>query len=190
MGKIICESCGTIFSFDKAKDMSECPVCGASFDEEAEKDNSSNDEVLSFGEGVENPDLYFYDIDEEDEYENDDLRDVWCQCTSCRKVITIPYNQFDIVKSEYVRLKKNLNLTCKGCGKQFTNTVVPKRPDGWKELNQWVKDYTNMPKCPTCSSTKIRKISVTSKVASVAVWGVLSRKVHKQWHCDTCGSEW
>ncbi len=48
----------------------------------------------------------------------------------------------------------------------------------------------NVPKCPTCGSTKIKKISGLSKAGSVAMWGIFSRKVHKQWHCDNCGSEW
>lgn len=47
-----------------------------------------------------------------------------------------------------------------------------------------------IPKCPTCGSPKIHKISTASKVASVALVGIFSRKVHKQWHCDNCGSEW
>lgn len=49
---------------------------------------------------------------------------------------------------------------------------------------------TNMPKCPTCGSTNISKISGISKATSVAMWGLFSRKVHKQWHCWNCDSEW
>lgn len=48
----------------------------------------------------------------------------------------------------------------------------------------------NVPKCPTCGSTNIHKISVASKAGSVALWGIFSRKVHKQWHCNNCKSEW
>lgn len=48
----------------------------------------------------------------------------------------------------------------------------------------------HVPKCPTCGSPKIHKISTASKVASVALVGIFSRKVHTQWHCDNCGSEW
>lgn len=69
-----------------------------------------------------------------------------------------------------------------------------------REKQSKVIDYThnydpinntqNVPKCPTCSSTDIKKISGLSKVGSVAIWGLLSRKVHKQWHCNNCGSEW
>lgn len=48
----------------------------------------------------------------------------------------------------------------------------------------------NVPHCPTCDSTNIKKISTISKAGSVAIWGIFSRKVHKQWHCNNCGSEW
>lgn len=48
----------------------------------------------------------------------------------------------------------------------------------------------HIPKCPTCGSPNIKKISGLSKAGSVAMWGLFSRKVHKQWHCNNCGSEW
>lgn len=51
-------------------------------------------------------------------------------------------------------------------------------------------NVSHVPKCPTCQSTDIRKISAASKAASVALWGLLSQKVKKQWHCNSCGSEW
>lgn len=48
----------------------------------------------------------------------------------------------------------------------------------------------NVPKCPTCQSTDIKKVSVTSKAGSVALWGLFSQKVKKTWHCNNCGYEW
>lgn len=49
---------------------------------------------------------------------------------------------------------------------------------------------TNVPKCPTCKSTNIKRVSGTSKAISVAMFGFLSQKVKKQFHCDNCGYEW
>lgn len=40
----------------------------------------------------------------------------------------------------------------------------------------------NVPKCPTCQST--------AKAGSIVMWGIFSRRVHKQWHCNNCESEW
>ena len=186
--KVLCEGCGTAYQYEIAKGMKVCAVCGKALWEDVEE--TSNDEVLSLNKDVKNPDLYFYDIDEEEECENDDIRDVWCQCTSCRKVITIPYSQFDIIKSEYLRLKENLDFICEGCGKTINNTIIPRRPDGWKDLNLWTKGYENVPKCPVCSSKKIHKISMTNKAASAAVFGVFAvGHVSKTYKCDICGAK-
>ncbi len=44
--------------------------------------------------------------------------------------------------------------------------------------------------CPYCHSTNVKKISGLSKAGSVALWGVLAAgKVSKQWHCNSCGSD-
>ena len=48
----------------------------------------------------------------------------------------------------------------------------------------------HIPKCPVCGTPNIKRIPGISKVGSVALWGIFSRKVRKQWHCDNCGSEW
>jgi hypothetical protein len=59
-----------------------------------------------------------------------------------------------------------------------------------KKSSVQYKDETHIPKCPTCGSTDIKKISGISKATSVALWGILSQKVKKQWHCNNCSSEW
>lgn len=46
------------------------------------------------------------------------------------------------------------------------------------------------PKCPTCGSTNLKKVSTTSKVTSVAMWGLFSQKIKKTWHCNNCKYEW
>lgn len=48
----------------------------------------------------------------------------------------------------------------------------------------------NRPKCPTCSSTKLKKVSTTSKVTNTVMWGIFGTKRHKTWHCENCGYEW
>ena len=48
----------------------------------------------------------------------------------------------------------------------------------------------NRPKCPTCGSTDLSKISTMSKAGSVFMWGLFSQKVKKTWHCNNCTYEW
>lgn len=48
----------------------------------------------------------------------------------------------------------------------------------------------NIPKCPTCGSTDISKISTASKAVSVGLFGIFSSKIRKQFHCNSCKYEW
>ena len=57
-------------------------------------------------------------------------------------------------------------------------------------LRNEIKEKSNVPKCPTCQSTNIKKISGLSKAGSVAMFGIFSQKVKKQMHCNNCGYEW
>lgn len=47
-----------------------------------------------------------------------------------------------------------------------------------------------VPKCPTCGSPDIEKISGTSKAVSFALFGIFSNKVKHQFKCKNCGYEW
>ena len=48
----------------------------------------------------------------------------------------------------------------------------------------------NKPKCPTCNSTNLKKITVTSKVMNTAMFGLFGTKRYKNFHCNNCGYEW
>lgn len=46
-----------------------------------------------------------------------------------------------------------------------------------------------VPKCPVCGSPDLRKISATSKVLDVALWGFAAGKPKKTYHCNNCDYE-
>lgn len=71
--------------------------------------------------------------------------------------------------------------------RQHTHYAVEEHKQREEKVKQ---ESSNTPKCPTCSSTNIKKISGTSKVVSVAMFGFLSQKVKKTFHCNNCGYEW
>lgn len=44
--------------------------------------------------------------------------------------------------------------------------------------------------CPYCNSSNTTKISTLSKVGNVALFGIFAlNKTSKQWHCNTCKSD-
>ena len=74
--------------------------------------------------------------------------------------------------------------------KEVSNTRQKQKDLADAIIKAYAPSNPNVPKCPTCQSADIKKISVTSKAGSVALWGLFSQKVKKQWHCNNCGSEW
>lgn len=43
--------------------------------------------------------------------------------------------------------------------------------------------------CPYCKSTNTKKISAASRAGSILGFGIFSKKIGKQWHCNDCGSD-
>lgn len=48
----------------------------------------------------------------------------------------------------------------------------------------------NVPKCPTCGSTNIKKISAGSRWLSTGLFGISSGKMGKSMECRNCGYKW
>lgn len=46
------------------------------------------------------------------------------------------------------------------------------------------------PKCPHCKSTNIKPISALNRGASIAMWGVFSKKINKSFECLNCKYTW
>lgn len=98
---------------------------------------------------------------------------------SIELAITYGNNQFDKISFDDRLQKRHIEIQ-----KYLDNLEV-------KVLQQQNKPQnTNTPHCPTCNSTNIHKISVTSKAINAGLFGLLGNKRKKQFHCNNCGYEW
>lgn len=43
--------------------------------------------------------------------------------------------------------------------------------------------------CSYCGSSNVRKVGFVSRAVSAELWGLGSKKIGKQWHCNSCGSD-
>lgn len=119
-------------------------------------------------------------------------------CSNCKKIFEIDENIdniFSNITSEVLEIKNDQQVKC-SCGNvhptskiTFQNAVQKVNTQPIR-INANTQPQANIPKCPTCQSANIKKISGISKAGSVALWGIFSQKVKKQWHCNNCGSEW
>ena len=55
---------------------------------------------------------------------------------------------------------------------------------------QQTKQSANRPKCPTCGSTNIEKISIGKKIGGGFLFGIFSSDVRNTMHCKDCGAKW
>ncbi|MGM9608344.1 MAG: hypothetical protein ACI3XJ_12650 [Oscillospiraceae bacterium] len=46
------------------------------------------------------------------------------------------------------------------------------------------------PKCPTCGSTNIESINLSTRAAATVLFGVVSKTARSQFHCKSCGYKW
>ena len=90
---------------------------------------------------------------------------------------------------------KNETIKCKMCGANMhCDAVINYRPDmALKNLNkksQEQKTNHNIPKCPTCGSTNIEKISGMKRFVTTGLFGLASSNIGKTMHCKNCGCKW
>lgn len=93
----------------------------------------------------------------------------------------------EIANNVFIEFKKQIYDEFK---KIENETRASLTPEQIAHANAVAREWQNKPKCPTCSSTNLKKISTTSKVVNTAMFGIFGTKRHKTFHCNNCGYEW
>lgn len=76
---------------------------------------------------------------------------------------------------------------------EFDEELYAQREGKEKILQQASLDRqinANIPKCPTCQSTKIKKISDLKKATGFMMVGIFSSNFGKTMECENCGYKW
>ena len=123
--------------------------------------------------------MYFDEImifKDEPEYNN-----VCTYCDGCGKEGTIMLDKVaEIVEEEYVMLKEDVTLKCSGCGKVHEGNKITYKPKS--------RPVVNLPRCPICQSTNLKKITAGSKVlAAITVGNFAIPYASKTFECKNCG---
>ena len=59
-------------------------------------------------------------------------------------------------------------------------------PQQQERVNYEASEAMRKVTCPYCGSVNVKKVSTISRMASVSFFGLGSKKVGKQWHCNNC----
>lgn len=93
----------------------------------------------------------------------------------------------DIAKKTLILYKEQIYDKIK---KAIADAVSSLTPQQIAYNNMVARESLNKPKCPTCQSTNLKKITATSKIVNTAMFGIFGTKRHKTFHCNNCGYEW
>lgn len=93
---------------------------------------------------------------------------------------------------EMNNLRNNDIIAYKAKVAEFKAIYKQNHPDEEEDENGLMvkKQPSNQPKCPTCGSTNIEKISVGKKMKGSFLFGIFSSDVRNTMHCKDCGYKW
>jgi len=92
-------------------------------------------------------------------------------CPLCNKVFTEPTEECDVCMFGHTLMNDVKNLVKMHKEKE-------------------AQEAQCIPKCPTCNSANLKKISAGAKAKNTLAFGVFGTKRNKTFHCNNCGYEW
>lgn len=93
--------------------------------------------------------------------------------------------------SEFYDLESSQNPLYNDVSASMRNMRDTQRFDEYMEkTNQIYENKSCVPKCPTCGSTDIKKISVANKATHAVMFGLLSKTARSQFECNNCHYKW
>ena len=113
------------------------------------------------------------------------------KCLYCQSTNII---QISITKDEYLSLIKtshNIDFIL-AMNKLKTENVIEyySKLALFKLVPKNNKNEENIPKCPTCGSTNVKKISIGQRYVGVGLVGVASSNMTHTMQCNDCGYKW
>ena len=108
------------------------------------------------------------------------------------------YNKYDFnnINLEEFKILQNISLE-----EDFLKAMDKLKAEDIVEFNLKMSQFKqsspqsqpqsdNTPKCPTCGSTNIKKISGTKRWVSTGIFGLASSNIGKTMQCENCGCKW
>lgn len=130
------------------------------------------------------------------------------ECPDCHCISTTMESKHDreFYFEEALRIYNNENAFNRVLNEQeiFINPYFNPnaRDKAWKEFDEKcgvnepsiappIENLTqNVPTCPTCHSTNVKKISFAKGYLHWRAFGLFSKTARSQWECKNCGNKW
>lgn len=99
-------------------------------------------------------------------------------------VENINKQEADAIKKEFSIIGADTKIYI-GSNNNFTSINQIAKETQTKKQTQRI----NLPHCPYCNSTNIKKIGIGGRALSAWTLGLAGSKIGKQWHCNNCKSD-
>ena len=120
-------------------------------------------------------------------YEKDEI--IHAACDNCGR-------ELKFKKYELVKVKTGVECFCGAYSDTITGLPEEKKTSYENRISQQpvireepVLDKA-LPRCPTCGSINVSKISLTSKAVGGAMFGLFSSNIRNTYKCNNCGYKW
>lgn len=110
-------------------------------------------------------------------------------------LINLDHYQCPLCKTRYdFDTSKPFSAKCPSCQTEMEfiwnhneDSIELRRRRAREERRKW--EESSKIKCPYCNSTDTKKITATSRSLSIVAFGLGSKKLGKQFHCNKCKAD-
>lgn len=188
-----CLKCGGIVADNStSKDRTSCAECGTPYEEDGM--TGMMFEVLSENEKQKYADALFLKIKNSTKFDEKLFNDNIRRYGEASLYESWWYDKAEQLGARFIlryetdeERKKRLDREYGKNSPAYQQAIVEQCIQAERKM---IQESSNIPKCPTCNSTNITRISTTSKVVNVAMFGFLGQKRKHQFKCKNCGYEW
>lgn len=85
------------------------------------------------------------------------------------------------------RVYKDTDYYCLSDNQRLINYTTEQSEQDQLRQRKQQEPQQNLPRCPVCQSTNLKKISTAAKVASGFAFGLFSTTARSQFECKNCG---
>ena len=190
MSMVHCPECDKIVS----QYAESCPECGFPIKKFLDEHNIQNPENFLICPKCAYGYYRYYDFDPPHikcEYCGEIIIETNIDVIKMRK-LAVPANTHNQYEEECIKIAKPLGIF----DQNAFNERRKMEHEEYLEVCQYLDKHQSSSQqpstqvtCPYCKSTNTKKISAAGRAGSILGFGIFSKKLGKQWHCNDCGSD-
>lgn len=118
---------------------------------------------------------------------------IFAECPECNMIMKFRKNELKLDKSKKIyTLGEPVECFCGEMSRVITDVPVAEENKTviYATPSSSYAPTNNVPRCPTCGSPDITRISLGAKAVGGAMFGIFSSNIRNSYKCNNCGYKW